>query len=132
MAMVLGRAGIVILTAAVASWGCRSIDERTEAARKRILALDAGEATRIVAFCRSWDQEGGLFVEQFPSALPVQPTSANAAAHVITFSWWNNSHLEEDDPHPGFELICSERAVPGAKRIAAGLWYRDAPTNSGG
>jgi hypothetical protein len=62
--------------------------------------------------------------------LPVQPTSTSATAAVVTFAWWNNSHAEEDEPHPGFELICSDDAVTGAKPIATGLWYRDAPMNS--
>jgi hypothetical protein len=67
--------GFVIVTLAAAALGCNDIDARTESARKRILALDATEATRIVAFCKSWTQEGGLLVDQFPSALPVSPTS---------------------------------------------------------
>ena len=127
--MVVRSVGVAVVVAA--AWcGCSSRDTRTESARTRILALDASEATRIVAFCRSWRQEGALRVEQFPSALPVEPTSASAAVGVITFAWWNNSHAEEDEPHPGFELICSEHAVPGAKPIAAGLWYRDSPMNA--
>lgn len=121
------RGVVLVLVAA-----CSTIDARTESARGRILALDASEASRIVAFCKSWRQEGALQVDQFPSALPARPTSASATDHVITFAWWNNSHAEEDDPHPGFELICSEQPVPGAKSIAAGLWYRDAPMNAGG
>jgi hypothetical protein len=129
--MVVRRAGIALLLAAAASCGRGTPDVHTEAARKRILALDAAEASRIVAFCQSWQQEGGLSVEQFPSALPVRPTSASATANAITFAWWNNSHADEREPHPGFELICSERAIPGAKPIAAGLWYRDVPTNGG-
>jgi len=127
--MVMRSVGIVVVTMIAA---CSSRDARTESARKRILALDATEAARIVAFCKSWRQEGGLLVEQFPAALPVQPTSASARAGVVTFAWWNPSHAEEDEPHPGFELICSEHDVPGAKSIAPGLWYRDAPMNSGG
>jgi len=128
--MDIRRVGVVIALAA-ASCGS-SIDARTESARKRILALDVAEASRIVTFCTSWRQDGALRVEQFPSALPAQPTSTSATAGVITFEWWNNSHVEEDEPHPGFELICSEHAVAGAKPIAAGLWYRDAPMNHGG
>src|SRR5262249_54112560 len=120
--MVIHRVGVAALIAA-ASCGRTTLDARTEAARKRILALDATEAARIVSFCKSWRAEGPLRVEQFPPALPVQPTSARAAANVITFEWWNNDHREEDEPHPGFELICSEHAVPGARPIAAGLWY---------
>lgn len=130
--MGLRRVGVVIVLTAAAACGSSTLDARTESARKRILALDAAAAARIVTFCKSWRQEGALRVEQFPAALPAQPTSATATAGVITFEWWNNSHAEEDEPHPGFELICSERAVPGAKPIAAGLWYRDAPMNSGG
>jgi hypothetical protein len=95
-----------------------------------MLALDPAEAMRIVEFCKSWRQEGALQVDQFPAALPVQPTSATAAAGAITFSWWNNSHAEESEPHPGFEVICSAQPIPGAKAIAAGLWYRDAPMNT--
>jgi len=109
--MDIRRVGVVIALAA-ASCGS-SIDARTESARKRILALDVAEASRIVTFCTSWRQDGAL-------------------RGVITFEWWNNSHVEEDEPHPGFELICSEHAVAGAKPIAAGLWYRDAPMNHGG
>lgn len=130
--MVLRRIGVATVVFAAASCGGSAVDARTESARKRILALDAAEASRIVTFCKSWRQEGPLRVEQFPSALPAQPTSARATAGVITFEWWNNNHAEEDEPHPGFELICSEPAVHGAKPIAAGLWYRDAPMNGGG
>lgn len=130
--MVLRRVAVVIVIAAVAACGRSTLDARTESARKRILALDAAEASRIVTFCKSWPQKGALQVEQLTSALPLQPTSAKATADVITFEWWNTSHAEEDEPHPGFELICSEHAVPGAKPIAVGLWYRDAPMNSGG
>jgi hypothetical protein len=130
--MVLRRVGVVIVVAAAAACGCSTLDARTESARKRILALDVAAASRIVMFCKSWRQEGALPVDQFPAALPALPTSATAAAGVITFEWWNNSHAEEEEPHPGFELICSQRAIPGAKPIAAGLWYRDAPMNSGG
>ena len=130
--MKLPRTGVVMVAAVISWCACDSIDARIEAARKRVLALDAGEAARIVAFCHSWKHDGQLTVDQFPSALPVRPTSASADGHVITFSWWNNSHAEEDDPHPGFELICSEPAIPGAKPLAPGLWYRDAPMNDGG
>jgi hypothetical protein len=135
MAMAFPRIGIVVvvMTATAASHGCgSSIDSRIESARKRILALDATEARRIVEFCTSWRQEGALQVQQFPSALPVQPTSASAAAHEVTFEWWNNSHFEEDDPHPGFQLICSAQPVPDSRPIAAGLWYRDMPMHAGG
>src|SRR4051794_34570672 len=104
--MVIRRAGGMIMVALAASCGSSSLDARTESARKRILAPDGAEAARIVAVCKSWHQEGGLRVEQFPPALPVQPTSASAAGNAIMFAWWNNSHLEEDEPHPGFELIC--------------------------
>ena len=116
----------VLVIGTVAACGS-GIDRQTELARKRILALDAAEAARIVAFCRSWSQEGALRVDQFPSVLPVRPTSASKHGNVLTFAWWNTSHWEEDDPHPGFELICSEQASAGARPIAAGLWYRDAP-----
>lgn len=127
--MLIRPVGVAIVVAA-AWFGCSSRDRSTESARARILALDPSEAARIVAFCKSWRQEGPLRVEQFPSELPVQPTSAIASGGVITFEWWNNSRAEEDEPHPGFELICSEHAVPRAKPIAAGLWYRDSPMNS--
>jgi hypothetical protein len=127
--MVIRRAGvtIAIMVTAAASYGCSRIDARTESARKRILGLDATESAQIVAFCKSWRQQGALQVDQFPSALPVRPTSASADGNVVTFSWWNNSHAEEDEAHPGFELICSESAVKDANPIAPGLWYRDAP-----
>jgi hypothetical protein len=129
--MVLRRVAVVIGVGALVGviCGCSSLDARTESARKRILALDAGEAARIVTFCNSWRQQGALSVDQFPAALPVSPTSATAAGDVITFAWWNNSHREEDDAHPGFDLICSAHAIAGAKPIATGLWYRDAPMN---
>jgi hypothetical protein len=114
----------------VVTAACASIDERTEAARKRILALDAVAASRIVTFCKAWKQTGALQTEQFPSALPAQPTTADAYKDAITFQWWNNSHAEDDRPHPGFELICSDARPPGATSIAPGLWYRDMPMNS--
>jgi hypothetical protein len=121
--MDLRRAAIVLLLV-TASCG-RGIDARTESARKRILALDAAEASRIVSFCKSWREHEPLPLEHLPP-----PTTASAEAGVITFAWWNNSHAEEDESHPGFELVCSARAVAGGKPIAAGLWYRDAPMNS--
>ena len=120
------RASVSILIGALV-FGCSDIDTRIESARKRILAIDAVEATKIVAFCKSWRHDGALAVDQFPSALPVSSTSATATGDVLTFAWWNNDHREEDAPHPGFELICSDHPIIGGKPIAAGLWYRDAP-----
>jgi len=115
------RVGVVVIAVAAA---CNSsLDAQTESARSQVLALDSSDAARVVAFCKSW--RGSL--HDFP--LAVKPTSASATGGVITFAWWNNSHAEEDDPHPGFELICSEPAIAGGKSIAAGLWYRDAPMN---
>ncbi len=107
--------------------GCSDADTTIESARKRILALDAHEAAKIVVFCQSWRLEGGLSVDQFPSALPVSPTSASADAGVLTFVWWNNDHRVETAPHPGFQLICSDHAITDARVLAPGLWYRDTP-----
>jgi hypothetical protein len=125
-------AALAVAVALASCGGSRNLDARTESARKRILALAPAETSQIVAFCTSWHQDGALSVDQFPSALPMQPTSATATAAAITFAWWNNDHAEEDDPHPGFELICSAHPIRGATAITTGLWYRDTPMNSGG
>lgn len=119
------RLAAVVLLCACSSPGSR--DARIEAARDRVRALDAGHAAQIAAFCSSWHRDGALSVDELPAALPVPPTSARAHDGAIDFAWWNNSHYEEDRPHPGFELICSARPVPGATPIAPTLWYRDAP-----
>ncbi|HEY4179142.1 MAG TPA: hypothetical protein VGM90_20000 [Kofleriaceae bacterium] len=108
--------------------GC-SIDHGIESARKDVLALDATHARAITAWCKTWHKEELLSVSDFPKMLPAQPTTIDARGGVIELQWWNNSHYEEDDPHPGFVLTCSDHTVEGAKQIAEGLWYRDSPMN---
>ena len=100
-----------------------SIDERTEEARRRVLALDAKAYARIVAFCRSWKQPGALLVSDVPEIFPVPPVSAHGDGVRVTFEWWNNSHAEEDTKHPAFSLICSDGTVAGGRPLADGLWY---------
>lgn len=119
----------VVLSALAAATGCRSIDDRTESARRQILALSPPRAARIVAFCTSWHRDGAIVNADLPRELPIAPTSAVSDGGRIAFQWWNNSHWEEDDDHPGFELICSDSPIEGARSIASGLWYRDAPTH---
>jgi hypothetical protein len=116
------RLAFVLVLAA----GC-SQDPSIERARSRMLAIDAAEAAQIVAFCKTVHADGMLPVDRFPS-LPARPTTISAQAGVVTLAWWNNSHFEEDDPHPGFEIICSDRAIASGKQLAPGLWYLDTPS----
>ncbi|HEY4244624.1 MAG TPA: hypothetical protein VGM88_32645 [Kofleriaceae bacterium] len=105
---------------------CASTDFETELARRRMLALSPAEAAAITAYCRAPHGDGALLVSQFPP-LPAPPTTVVAHAGTLAFQYWNNSHYVEDDPHPGFELLCAAAAPPDAIALAPGLWYRDTP-----
>jgi hypothetical protein len=111
---------------------CSKVDRNDaiiEQARTHVLALNGLDANRIVAFCDHSFAPGAL-ANALPPTLGIYPTTVSMKADVITFAWWNNSHFTEDQPHPGFELICSRKPVRGASAIAAGLWYRDSPMNT--
>jgi hypothetical protein len=105
-----------------------SIDRHIRAERERMLALDAADVNQILAFCAARRGSDAMLA---PSTWPAPvrgATSATASKTEVRFEWWNNSHFEEDDPHPNFDVVCTNAPPAAADHlIAPGLVLRDVP-----
>ena len=110
------RRRATIASIALALAACSSgIDDRIRAAHARFDALTPAQRAELDAFCaaarRAISVDGYALVDTWPRMpsliADVPPTTLRRDGDTIELAWWNNSHAEEDDPHPSFEVVCS-------------------------
>jgi hypothetical protein len=143
----VGRHAMVFVV--LATVGCSSgpsgpsgrseIDDRIRTARARFVGLTDADRKQLVAFCEAARAtavaaaptgNGYLQLDALPHApsmlADLRPTTVRVDGDAIALEWWNNSHAEEDSPHPAFEVVCATgRRERLDQMLAPGVWLRD-------
>jgi hypothetical protein len=121
------RAWLVMLVFA----SCRSpLDANIRAARQRVVSASPEQIAELAAYCddyrRTRPRDFAAALEHWPRFLAdLPPTSIDEHAGTVTLDWWNNSHYEEDEPHPQFQVVCTSAPRAGDRSLGRGVWLHD-------